>query len=63
MHVEHGKILTFCPFSNILMTSTALYTNEIKFLSQRYKQDLVLNTIVIAFTAKHLIKFLLILTD
>ena len=45
------------------MTGTALHTNEMLFLLQRLMQDVVLNKIVIAFTEKNLIQFVLISTD
>ena len=49
------KLLTLCPFEKHFMTGTALHTNEIL-------QYLVLDKIEIAFTAKNLIKFVLIST-
>ena len=47
------KILTFCPFEKRFMKGTALHTNEIL-------KDLIFDKIVIAFTAKNLINFVLI---
>ena len=49
------KILTFCPFEKRFNTGTALHTNEIV-------QYLVLDNIVIAFTANFFIKFVLFST-
>ena len=57
MHVEDGQILTFWTFQNIFMTGSAPHTNEIL---QWCMQEVVLNKIVIAFTAKKYIKFVLI---
>ena len=48
------KILIFCPVQNIFMTGPALHTN---WIFQRFMKDFILNKIVIAFTAKILIKF------
>ena len=39
------------------MIGTVLHTNEIQFLLQRCIQDLVLNKLVITFTAKKSMKF------
>ena len=48
MHVENVQIIDICPLKKHFMTDTALHTNEIL-------QYLVLDEIVIAFTAKEIL--------
>ena len=55
MHVEDGQNIDILPFSKHFMIGTALYTNEIKFMLQRYMQVLVSNKIIIAFTKKKIL--------
>ena len=55
MHVGNVQNIDICPFKKHSTTGTALHTNKIL-------QYLVLDKIVITFTAKHLIKFVLIST-
>ena len=55
--MDNGQNIDILDFSKHFMTGTAVHTNEILQRSVDACKLLVLNQIVIAFTAKNLIKF------
>ena len=63
LKVEDGQNIDILSSSKHFYDRDLVPFNEMKFLLQRCIQDLVLNKIVMVFTANNLIKFVIISTD